>query len=106
MGWKDTMYRQEDRAQKRAEDRMKKAGRQRNRMKVSLDNLEDRDGCVMATCDDQAAARWDQTISGAQWEIPSDMDIAYAMPLDHAGLVAELEKDGYELDTSEYCPPD
>jgi hypothetical protein len=27
------------------------------------------------------------------------------MPTDHPGLVAELEKEGYELDLAEYTPP-
>ena len=75
-------------------------------MKIKLDNLDDREGAVMITCGDQEAAKLDQSIAGAMWEAPGDMDIAYAMPTDHAELVAELEEQGYELDLDEYCPPD
>jgi hypothetical protein len=82
----------------------------RKQFTVKLDNLDDRDGCVMATIEGPDAhlhAKDDQTIAGSRWECAGDMpELAYAMPCDHAGLVAELEAEGYDLDLSEYCPPD
>lgn len=77
------------------------------RFTVKLDNLDDRDGCVMATVSGLGALTWakdDQTIGGASWEGADGDDFAYAMPLDHPGLVEELEGEGYELDLSEYDP--
>ncbi len=75
-------------------------------MKIKLDNLDDRDGCVMITCDNQEAAKHDQSIAGSMWEAPGDMDIAYAMPLDHPNLLDELKKEGYEINEDDYCSPD
>ena len=74
-------------------------------MKIKLDNLDKKDGSVTVTCDDQAAAKHDQSIQGSRWEAPGDMDIAYAIIQDKPGLIAELEEEGYELDTDEYCEP-
>jgi hypothetical protein len=76
---------------------------------VYLDNLEDRDGCVMATVSGPGALKWakeDQTIAGERWESADGDDFAYAMPADHPGLVAELEKEGYTLNLDEYSPPE
>ena len=74
--------------------------------RIKLDNLDDREGCVMVTADSKILAIHDQTISGCRWEAPDDMVDAYAMPLDHPGLLEELQKEGYIVDDSEYCPPD
>lgn len=74
---------------------------------VKLDNLDDRDGAVMATVSGRGAGRWaknDQSIGGSMWE-SDDENFAYAMPVDHPGLVAELEKEGYDLDLDDYSPP-
>lgn len=73
---------------------------------IKLDNLDDRDGCVMIEARSQVLAEHDQTIAGSKWECPGDMDIAYAMPGDHPGLLEELEKENYIIDDSEYIPPD
>lgn len=75
-------------------------------MKISLDNLDRDDDSVLAVCNDQVAARHDQTIAGCRWEAPGDMDIAYAIIQDHPGLVAELEKEGYDLVLDSYASPD
>jgi hypothetical protein len=74
--------------------------------KIRLDNLGDRHGCVMIYCSSQILAKHDQTIAGSRWECPSDMDIAYAMPPDSPDLLEELKKEGYEIDDSQYSPPD
>jgi hypothetical protein len=74
--------------------------------RIKLDNLDDREGCVMIDAESKILAVHDQSIAGAHWEAPDDMDGAYAMPGDHPGLLEELKKEGYEIDDSEYCPPD
>lgn len=73
---------------------------------ISLDNLDDREGCVMIDTLCKTKAFYDQSIAGANWEIPSDMDIAYAMPSDHPGLLEELKKEGYNINDDNYSPPD
>lgn len=73
---------------------------------IKLDNLDDREGCVMIEAKSQVLAEHDQTIAGSKWECPGDMDIAYAMPMDHPGLLEELEKESYIIDDSEYSPPE
>lgn len=76
---------------------------------VHLDNLEDRDGCVLATVSGPGAYKWatdDQSIGGSRWEMGENDAFAYAMPGDHAGLVAELENEGYTLNLDEYSPPE
>jgi len=75
-------------------------------VKIKLDNLDCEDGFVLITCEDREAARDDQSIAGAHWEVPGDLLVAYAMPVDHQGLVEKLEEDGYELDLDDYCPPE
>ena len=76
-------------------------------IRITLDNLDDRDGCVLITTPDKAAAVFDQSIAGAQWEAPEDMDIAYAMPSDSPTLLAELEAEGYIIaDYTGYTPPE
>lgn len=74
---------------------------------VSLDNLDDREGCVMVTASGHGAGAWakrQQSIGGSSWERDGS-DFAYAMPCDHAGLVAELEAEGYVLNLDDYSPP-
>ena len=74
--------------------------------RIKLDNLDDREGCVMIEAESKILAVHDQSISGANWEAPDDLDIAYAMPMDHPGLLEELKKEGYEINEDEYSPPD
>jgi len=74
-------------------------------MKISLKNQEQEQGHVTAYCADPAAALHDQSIGDAQWEAPGDLDVAYAVLTDRPGLVEELEDEGYEVDTSDYCAP-
>jgi len=70
--------------------------------RIKLDNLDDREGCVMVDAESKILAVHDQSIAGAHWEAPDDMDGAYAMPGDRPGLLEELRKEGYEIDDSEY----
>lgn len=75
---------------------------------VKLDNLEDRDGAVMAFVEGKGAAKWakdQQSIADSNWESDGP-DFAYAMPTDHEGLVEELESEGYDLNLDEYSPPE
>lgn len=74
--------------------------------RIKLDNLDDREGCVMVWADSKILAVHDQSIAGCRWEAPGDMDGAYAMPGDYPGLLEELKKENYEIDDSEYCPLD
>jgi hypothetical protein len=74
--------------------------------RIKLDNLDDREGCVMIEAESKILAIHDQSISGSRWEAPDDLDIAYAMPMDHPGLLEELKKEGYEINDDEYSPPD
>jgi len=75
-------------------------------MKIKLDNLDRDDDSVLVTCEDKEAARDDQSIEGSHWECPRDMEGAYAVISDRPGLVEALEKEGYDVDASNYCPPD
>jgi hypothetical protein len=73
---------------------------------VKLDNM-DQDDAVVATVNARGAAAWAknyQNIAGNRWESDGP-DFAYAILSDYPGLVAELQKDGYELDLDEYSPP-
>lgn len=74
--------------------------------KILLDNLEDRDGCVLITTHCKLLAVHDQSIGGANWEVPDDMDIAYAMPSDHPDLLESLVDLGYVVDDANYSPPE
>ena len=73
-----------------------------------LDNLDqEEEGTVVITVNGRGAAAWakdDQSVAGSHWETDGP-DFAYAMPLDHPGLVEELESEGYELDLDNYSPP-
>jgi hypothetical protein len=64
---------------------------------------------IMAEVEGEHVHEWadsDGYLGGDSWETPSDMPgFAYAMPCNHAGLVAELEAEGYVLDLSEYNEP-
>jgi hypothetical protein len=73
---------------------------------VKLDNMDRDDGSVLVTCDDRAVKEEHQSIAGSHWEAPRDMSGAYAIICDEPGLVAKLEKEGYNVDSSEYCEPD
>lgn len=74
--------------------------------RIKLDNLDDREGCVMIDAESKILAVHDQSIAGCHWGARDDMDGAYAMPGDHPGLLEELKKENYEIDDSEYYPPD
>jgi hypothetical protein len=71
--------------------------------KINLDNMDRTDGTVLVTCDDSDVKNH-QSIAGSNWEAPSDMSGAYALISDTSDLVAELEEEGYNVDSSEYCP--
>lgn len=71
--------------------------------RIKLDNLDDREGCVMITAESVILAIHDQSIAGSNWEISDGL--AYAMPADHPSLLAEIKQEGYEVDDTEYCPP-
>lgn len=79
------------------------------RLSIPGDNEAHRDVCFAIVEGDNAHvwADHDQTIAGDSWECASDMPgTAYAMPVNHPGLVAELQAEGYKLDISEYDEPD
>lgn len=76
------------------------------KMPISLSQSDDDDGMVTVYCEDQERAREDQSIEGSHWECPRDMSVAYATIMDRPGLVADLEKAGYEVDDSDYSKPD
>lgn len=69
-------------------------------MKIKLDNMDKEDGSVLVIAEDADEAREDQSIEGSHWEC--DGDFAYAIISDRPGLVAALEKEGYEVDTDEF----
>lgn len=73
---------------------------------VKLDNLDRDDGSVLVTCDDSSVKEEHHSISGSNWEAPGDMSGAYAVICNEPDLVAKLEKEGYQVDTAEYCEPD
>lgn len=74
-------------------------------LKISLRNTDDDDGQVMVDCADGEGAANDQYIDGSTWEDLED-GTAYTLISDRPTLVAELEKEGYDVDQSEYSPPD
>jgi hypothetical protein len=77
-------------------------------MRIALDNQGsdyEQDGMVLVTCEDKAVAEDDRYIDGSTWECPRDMDSAYTSLVDRPTLVAELEAEGYEVDTSCYSAP-
>lgn len=77
-----------------------------NAPKIKLDNMDREDGSVLVTCEDREVKEEHHSIAGSNWEAPSDMSGAYAVISDAQDLVATLEKEGYDVDSSEYCPPD
>jgi hypothetical protein len=77
-----------------------------NAPEVKLDNMDRDDGTVLVTCEDSDVAEEHHSIAGSNWEAPSDMTGAYAIISDSPNLVAELEKEGYDVDSGEYSPPD
>jgi hypothetical protein len=76
---------------------------------VHVDNLDDREGCVMVTVTGEGArkwAEWNQSIAGSNWECVDD-GYAYAVPCDYPTLLDDMKAEGYtNLDLSEYSPPD
>lgn len=77
-----------------------------NAPEIKLDNMDRDDGSVLVTCEDRDVAEEHHSIAGSNWEAPSDMTSAYAIISDSPDLVAELEKEGYNVDSGEYSPPD
>ena len=75
------------------------------KIKISLDNLNAEDDQVMVYCQDQEAAKQDQSIHGSRWECPGDMQVAYASICQEKDLVKKLEA-GYEVDADQYFPED
>ena len=74
-------------------------------MYIHLDNLEDREGMVYVQADNAQEARDDQSIEGSNWEFDGP-DFAYALIMDSPDLLDRLKYNGYEVDDSEYSPPD
>lgn len=74
-------------------------------MRVKLDNLgEGPENSVMVTAENKEEAVNDQSIYGTHWEF--DGNLAYAIILNDTDLAEELRSEGYDVDDSEYCPPD
>jgi hypothetical protein len=73
-----------------------------------LDNLDREDNTVLVLISGEGArdfAYRDQNIKGCSWAIDGD-DFAYAIIEDSPTLIQDLEAEGYELNTDEYCPLD
>lgn len=70
----------------------------------SQDTMEGEPPFVSVYTSDRESARQDQTIDGARWEIPPDLDVAYAILPDRPGLVEHLQSEGYEPVTTFYFP--
>lgn len=77
----------------------------KKRMHITLSQSDSDDGYVTVYCDDKKACRDDQSIEGSNWETPRDMDGGYAIIQDRPSLVADLTRKGYDVDDSEYSPP-
>lgn len=79
-------------------------------IRVSLSCSDEDDGTVTIYCEDQRQARLDQSVSvdgqSSRWECPRDMDVAYASLCNFYDLERALTDAGYEVDASEYSPPD
>lgn len=77
-------------------------------VEVTLDNEDHTDGQVLVTLPQgeeyTEAADDDQTIDGSTWEDSGDYS-PYTLLTDRASLVADLRKDGYQLDLSRYADP-
>lgn len=80
---------------------------------VKVDNLDDRDGCVLVTLTGpNVSALKGESIAGSTIECVGDDTFAYAMPVDGPDLKGEIETnsdlDGAEFDFSEYAydPPE
>lgn len=74
-------------------------------LKISLRSTDDDDGQVIVDCEDGEGAADDQYIDGSTWEDLED-GTAYTILSDRPTLVAELEKEGYDVDQTDYSPPD
>lgn len=77
----------------------------RGKVEIRISTNDDDDGMVTLYCDDVEAARDAQSVLGSRWLI-SDGSLAYASVCKQPDLVAALEADGYDVDSSEWCPPD
>ena len=77
----------------------------RGRPEIRISTNDDDDGHVTLYCDDVEAARDHQSVLGSSWEI-SDDTLAYASVMEQTDLVAVLEAEGYEVDSSEWSAPD
>ena len=79
-----------------------------DRPEIKLDNLDRDDGSVLVTMSCPNAgqiARDRQSIGDSRWEAPrDDPDFAYAVISDAPDLVAQLERDRYDVKTDEYAP--
>jgi hypothetical protein len=73
---------------------------------ITISISDDDDGMVTLYCSDREAARDAQSVLGSRWEAPRDMDAAYACVTAMFDLVPQLEADGYDVDASEWSPPD
>jgi hypothetical protein len=74
-------------------------------LSIKLTNSDDDDGMVTAWCENAEQAKHDQSIEGSHWEI-LEYDAAYASFLDRPTLVEDLQREGYDVDDSEYSEPD
>ncbi len=74
-------------------------------MQIKLHASDSDDGFVLVTCDGGDAAREDQSIDGARWECDG-ADFASTSLLNRPSLVDDLKAEGYDVDDSEYSPPD
>jgi hypothetical protein len=72
-------------------------------MKIYPDNGDS--DFVHCRAESAEAAREDQSIDGNKWEFV-DGTYAYAMLCDRKSLVADLKKEGYDVNTDEYWEPD
>lgn len=77
-------------------------------LKISLRNTDDDDGQVMVDCADGVGAADDRYIDGSSWETYNDgsPSAAWTTLSNYPGLVEKLEKEGYDVDQSNYSPPD
>lgn len=73
---------------------------------ISLhNNIDEDDGSVMVDCADGGAAGDDGYIDGSTWEFLEDGSV-YTILSDRKTLVEELIVEGYEVNCSEYSPPE
>lgn len=77
---------------------------------ITMENSEnDELNMVILTVYEEGAARWarnDQTIHGAHWEIHDGDDFAYATVMNEPDLAEQLRREGYNVDDSQWSPPE